>query len=320
MKVHRRATVIVVLFVVALDVPAVGSSAGGALAVAACEPAYVHGVGEVCRAPSGLYAVTLSDGTVIETHGPDVRTAALADHGTVIDPSDPARDPVCAGDYYQHVLYGRPADVPARTDPGGEIRGIVRRMNAVLNETSLASGGPTADYKVACSAGQIKVDAFVAEEESIDFDQIVDAARAAGFDASNADYTIFYEVSHPTYCGVGSFWIDDRPSEQNANNSGGDYGITYDGCWFGRTPMHENGHNQGAVQPTAPFSDLTGHCLKGRDVMCYTSNLLTVFCPEVIQFDCEFNTYFDSAPEPGEWLANHWNIGSRVNRFIAFGT
>lgn len=41
-------------------------------------------------------------------------------------------------------------------------------------------------------------------------------------------------------------------------------------------------------------------------------------CSDRVYFDCGFDTYFDSAPEPGEYLESHWNMGSPVNRFIAF--
>jgi hypothetical protein len=38
-----------------------------------------------------------------------------------------------------------------------------------------------------------------------------------------------------------------------------------------------------------------------------------------MHFDCGWDTYFDSSPEAGEYLASSWNIGSSVNRFIHFG-
>jgi alpha-tubulin suppressor-like RCC1 family protein len=39
-----------------------------------------------------------------------------------------------------------------------------------------------------------------------------------------------------------------------------------------------------------------------------------------MHYDCGHDDYFDAAPEPGEYLASHWNVGSTLNRFIAFGT
>jgi hypothetical protein len=34
------------------------------------------------------------------------------------------------------------------------------------------------------------------------------------------------------------------------------------------------------------------------------------------QIDCANDTYYDPRPEPGEWLATHWNIGAPHNRFV----
>ncbi len=87
--------------------------------------------------------------------------------------------------------------------------------------------------------------------------------------------------------------------------------------------MHENGHNQGAVQYDAPFSTGDGaHCNDGYDVMCYadggpTSRYTTSSC-STYRLDCRFDSYYDTVTESGEWLSTNWNIGWSGNYFLKF--
>jgi hypothetical protein len=270
----------------------------------------------------GHFKVKLRDGKVMYTHGPDF----FESHGLSIGPGDTERSPACASDYYQHVLYGRPAttaDRYATTKP--TIQASVRRINAALNEASLASGNITADYKVLCDAqAQVAVGQFV-NSASSSFTDILNAAKAAGFNKSNVDYTIYYDGAGPSgTCGIGSLYWDERLSASNYNNNGGGFAVSYAGCWE-MIPMHENGHNQGAVQYYAPNGTGDGaHCQDEQDVMCYADggNRFTGLlqrCTDELKFDCGYDDYFDSAPEAGEYLATHWNLGSPLNRFIQFG-
>ena len=282
--------------------------------------------GEVTELPNGLYKVDSRRGPTQTTHGPDLQGEIKPNHGNSLGPGDPERPPVCATDYYQHVLYAhRAADPNQLAMRKDQIQASMRRINAVLNEESIESGGVSADYKVLCDAGdEIRVDSFVSNGTS--FNAVVSAARAAGFDDPDVDYTIFFDYDHPSICGVGSFSSDESLSVNNASNSGGDYGISYDGCWDGVTPMHENGHNQGAVQYDAPYSTGDGaHCWDENDVMCYSPDGGDLHqegtisrCTDRVHFDCGNDSYFDTAPEGGEYLATNWNIGSTLNRFIAF--
>ena len=290
--------------------------------------------GDITELPDGLYEVDPARGPDFRTHGPD--TAAdveVASHGQSLGPGDPERAPVCAsGDYYQQVLYAYRNGSPNRlvTEPTleGQLQASIRRMNAVLNEEALASGGVTADYRVLCDAGgEIRIDAFQTPPNATSLTSVTNAAKAAGYDDPDVDYTIFFDYDDPNYCGVGHYSKDESLSVDNVNNRGGDYGMTYDGCWLGATPMHENGHNEGAVQYNAPFSSGTGaHCWDENDVMCYAdggdlippSGLLNR-CTDYLHFDCGYDTYFDASPESCEYLASHWNMGSRLNRFIEFG-
>ncbi|MDP9068610.1 MAG: hypothetical protein M3N53_09765 [Actinomycetota bacterium] len=267
--------------------------------------------------PNGLYQVTLGDGYTMTTHGGDLlREEALVNP---LAPGAAERPPICATGNVQHVLYGHP-DVISRNrveDVKEQIRTHIRQMNALLNAAAMESGGVTADYRVACDAnGEIRVDSFVNPTLIPYFTTVVAAARDAGFSDPDVDYSIFYDGEFPGICGIAELWRDSRPSADNRNNSGG-YAVTYESCWFSRTAMHENGHNQGAVQAGAPNHDGTNHCTEQLDVMCYPSTSRA--CPTSMLYDCGYDTYFDAKPEAGEWLDSHWNIGSRVNRYIVFG-
>ncbi len=283
---------------------------------------------------NGLFAVTTDDGYRLSTHGPDPVEA----NGDGLGPGGPERAPFCAPDpgtgYYQRVLYAYPSNEGnALADRIAAIRSTIRRNDYKLDAESQASGGGRADYIMLCDAvGEIAVDPFSVPTSNgvATFDEIVDAARDAGFTDTKLDYTIFFDGAAPEpVCGVGTVTNDDRADINNYNNNSesADYGAVYEGCWDGRTAMHENGHNQGAVQLYAPYATGPGgwHCYQGSDVMCYSPDgglfhqTGTVACPvapATLHFDCGWDTYFDTAPEPGEWLASHWNLGSPLNRFI----
>ena len=276
------------------------------------------------KAGNGFWRIKTKDGKSYLTHGPD---EAASTHGSSIGAGDPERAPVCAMDYYQHVLYARPAGTSDRLSTmKPEIQAIMRRINSVLNIESLESGDRTADYKVLCdSVGQIAVGSFV-NSSSPSFTNVVNAAKAAGFNASNVDYTIFYDGTGPSgTCGVGTLYLDERLTADNHNQRYGGYGVSYSGCW-NSTPMHENGHNQGAVQYNAPNSTGSGyHCRDENDVMCYSDGGdrdtgTYSRCTDRLHFDCGNDDYFDSSPEAGEYLASNWNLGSPLNRFIVFGS
>lgn len=288
-----------------------------------CGDGYVQvdHVGPACATGDGFLQVRLADGTVLTTHGPD----PLPPPGDIgFAAGDEMRQPVCTSEWHMRVLYGHPPGQDRSQEVLPDLRDAIWRMNAVLNADALESGDVEADYKVRCDAdGQIRIDTFQGPETggntyTADFAAVVDAARADGHTDARSDYLIFYDDSSDGVCGVGNLARDDSLSADNANLHGPDYGVAYESCWFGRTPMHENGHTQGAVQALAPDWDGSGHCLEGIDVMCYPTQSILVFCSDRTHFDCDHDTYFDAAPEPGEWLETHWNLGSRLNAYIAF--
>jgi hypothetical protein len=275
-----------------------------------------------------LYKVPVAAGRDVLTHGPDAPKAddTFSAKAAGFAAGSAERSPVCATSDYVHVLYARTPGTPDRlNEVGAGLRLAVKRMNAVLARDAVASGGPTADYRVLCDGGgQIRIDRLISGSS---FSQIVSAARSAGFNAPGANYLVFHEGRPTSACGIGSYRRDDSLSASNRNNNGGGYAIAYAGCWYGETAMHELGHNMGAVQPGAPNSTGSGaHCRDEQDVMCYSPDGgdrnqggTVTRCSGSTRFDCDFNDYFDAAPEKGEWLATHWNLGSPLNRFFIFG-
>ena len=301
--------------------------------------------GEVTATPDGGFKVDVSRGPDLFTHGPDPVPANAMDGSAggaqgvpgTIDPygtgglTDP---PLCVGDpngdYYQHVLYGRPQGTTSRLEQfRSSFVDALFQMNYVLDRDSEASGGPGADYKFLCNQDlTLRIDSFV-NQGAANFADVTSAARAAGFNKQNVDYTIFYDGDPAVpQCGVGGFFFDEDPTATNINNLGNAHAITWVDCWFNNTPMHENGHNQGAVQYDAPHSTGSGaHCWEEIDVMCYSPDGgdkhqegTVLVCNGLQRFDCGADDYFDSAVEGNEaYLDDHWNIGSAVNRFIVLG-
>ena len=305
--------------------------------------------GDVEVAQNGLYSVDVGQGPDLLTHGPDTEehveaAAAAAGQTASFGAGSPERAVDCTlaredAERFQMVIYARPAANPDRYQESRPIiRTQMRRMNWVLNRDSLASGGPTADYRVGCNFPLSEQTIFVGQliTQGSSYADIVAAAKAAGWIDYRADFTIFFDGEDPTgaACGIGNIWNDSSLSANNRNNNPniagatGDYGVTYRSCWNSNTAMHENGHNSGAVQPNAPHATGVGgwHCWDEQDVMCYSPDGGTnhqqgveFLCNDREYFDCGYDDYFDSNPEAGEYLATHWNMGSPLNKMIRFG-
>jgi hypothetical protein len=326
----RRGTRLGTALLVALAATVSGDAPAQAAGAHAFERATLRIVGEGAKPTgSGLYRVNPAVGPRLLTHGPDpappTPAAARAADANVAA-AGVERQPACATDFYQRILYAHVAGTPDRLAGVQEqIRAGVRRMDGLLNQDSLASGGPTADYKLWCdAAGEIAIASFTAASPS--FADVVAGARAAGYRSSVADFLIYFDGDFGGSCGIASYNSDERLVAGNVNNEGGGYGIVYLPCWDNETAMHESGHLMGAVQYGAPNSTGSGgHCYEELDVMCYSPDGGDLHqdgsverCADAVRFDCNFDDYFDSAPEPGEYLESHWNLGSPLNRMIAF--
>ena len=109
---------------------------------------------------------------------------------------------------------------------------------------------------------------------------------------------------------------DDRPTNNTA-----DTGPWYSIVWgvAASTLMHEEGHNMGAVQNSAPHSSGAGHCYQRNDVMClydggpyFQRGGRMTACNDgqtlADEWDCGRDDYYNPDPSPGSYLANHWNL------------
>ena len=274
----------------------------------------------------GLQRVRLP-GTDLFVHGGDRkgrqestrRAGKRGQRAVGLSPSGRRRPLACSSAERLEVIFLGP-DVMTEEE-GRRIRPVLERSNAVINRDALASGGRGADLRVACNErGGIRITQV--RSAALVFPDIVTAIRAAlPALGAGSDFAVFVD-GVTAACGYGSLRVDARPGPENLNNTVPGYAVIYRDCWTGDTPLHEIGHTQGAVQPDAPASTGSGlHCNEELDVMCYRdggdrSQTLTYPCEFSDRFDCRFNDYFDAAPEPGEYLATHWNLGSAANSSI----
>ncbi|GHC40724.1 RICIN domain-containing protein [Streptomyces cinnamoneus] len=155
-----------------------------------------------------------------------------------------------------------------------------------------------------------------------EFSAMNSALAAKGFDRRDRKYMIFADAK--VYCGIGTFNGDERPGPSNLSNFGPSYGRTDAGCWGGSTAAHELGHNLGAVNNSAPNTSRAAHCTDEWDVMCYSDApyypAMRNVCTERghdERLDCNHDDYFHTSPQPGSYLATHWNVAN--NQFLMTG-
>lgn len=293
------------------------------------------GIGCTKQLPNGNRLVHHKHGVATETHGGDHEHAPVAGEGQAVSAIAPERAVVCASSGSRsRAVYAYAAGSANRVDTmRPEIQAVVRSANGKLAQAGTETG-VVADFRFACdSTNQPLVTAI--STNGADYSSIVSAARSAGLSTTTEDYWIFADFASPGgYSGVGTFYSDDTLSASNANYTNAGYAITYSGYWGGTTPMHENGHNMGAVQTSAPDSSGAGHCdgYGGQDVMCYNDGGAqwdsTHACGTVSgqHYDACHNDYFHTKPPAGSYLATKHNIGANTswasfsNPFLAFGS
>ncbi|MEU4213247.1 RICIN domain-containing protein [Streptomyces sp. NPDC026206] len=171
-----------------------------------------------------------------------------------------------------------------------------------------------------CTPSVLSVE--VPDSALAEFSATNSALAAKGFDRRDRKYMIFADAK--VYCGIGTFNGDERPGPSNLSNFGPSYGRTDAGCWGGSTAAHELGHNLGAVNNSAPNSSRAAHCTDEWDVMCYSDApyypTMRNVCTERghdERLDCKHDDYYNTSPQPGSYLATHWNVAN--NQFLMSG-
>lgn len=291
-------------------------------------------LGPACRQSNGIYKIKLADGTTTQTHGTDP-LEAIPD----LPKSLPAADPVCvtntSADYFNQMLYVRPRNY---TDNYTLYRPLLASTIAITNgrlNVEAAEFKYNADYKFTCGADnkpEIKNVIINKDYSTFTWAAVISDLKSLGWNSSRAHYWIYWDgPTAPGIAGIGDFCDDDKvdsPTYTNCSNQGPRYAINV-GAFLNQGLvekaaslfMHENGHNMGAVQFSAPHS-VGSHCNDSEDFMClypgvpgYINNQFP--CPERQHFDCKHDDYFHPNPSAGSYLATHWNIGHSRNRFLS---
>ncbi len=302
-----------------------------------CTFSYVEDLGPACRISEEVWKVKHRDGTYGYTHGGDPVPDDPVDSGFhLLGHGDP-RPPVCASspgtDYHHVLIYARAHDDDDRYSTiAPQLRDLIHDINGHLYEEAQTTGDVTVDYRFHCTSGDVTVfdESLPTAKADADFDTIVSDLRDKGYDSHRGKYWVWYDDQDACSCaGTGHVYNDDRLTEDNWNNGRPDavsmYGVTfgYLNSQGHRTMMHENAHNMGAVQGSAPNASPGGfHCNDGQDIMCYDdsgsdpSQYDPNVCTDYERFDCEKNDYFHPDPPGGHYLSSHWNLGSTLNRFL----
>jgi hypothetical protein len=228
----------------------------------------------------------------------------------------------------------RPGQSPASST---YLRSLVARMNWKIQDQSSKSsqGQRKLRMVVDCSSGGEML-VHNLQTPSNEMTKLLAEVPKALYEKPTGEnavkYLIFDSENNPTYGGVAEAGcFDTRKSLSNICANYTRSAIVTNVSWISHTPLHELFHTLGAVQGEAPYSTgSASHCIDGLDVMCYDDNsskgaLYTeTRCPASqgyetpakFPLDCGFDSYFNSDPATGTWLASHWDIGGPENPFL----
>ena len=207
--------------------------------------------------------------------------------------------------FYGQVV-GQPDQSPSMID---RIRGAADAVNQAFRQAG------NQNVRWACtSSGQTVIHILV---PSNTLGAAAATLRSLGYTFPDRIYTVLETGPSPNrLAGQAMMPHDDRPT----NNIAGT-GPWYSIVWGvdASTLMHEEGHNMGAVQNSAPHASGAGHCYQRNDVMClydggpyFQHGGRMTACNDgqtlADEWDCGRDDYYNPAPSPGSYLATHWNL------------
>lgn len=301
----------------------------------------VEGVGLACMTKRGALEVFTADdrslGTMTHPTPRGGGPSALSSHD-LPDPRTPRCVDAASDTFYADVFYARPHDLPDDYQANVDmIRGLVEEANGYVYEAGLLTGR-VVDLRVACETDPSTGEVVVRVSEAVlptdagqaDAASIIADMRNLGHDDWELKYWVWYDDTMGGFAGQAHWIDDDRPGVDNPSNGNAQFSmfsLTYKqtGASGARTMLHELSHTMGAVQLSAPNTSGFGHCIDGRDVMCYNdggwngANYTTTVCPDRIEYDCNKDDYFNAYPGAGSYLDQHWNLASSIHRFIERG-
>lgn len=145
------------------------------------------------------------------------------------------------------------------------------------------------------------------------FTATINAMKAAGYNQNSRKYLLFAEADN--LCGIAQVY----PTSAKAGNLNNGFAPMFarvdSACWtstYHSVAAHELMHTLGAVQSDSLHPSAAGHCTDDYDVMCYLDGsgvTMTYPCPAWHEqlYDCNHDDYFSTDPDPGTYLATHWN-------------
>jgi hypothetical protein len=237
---------------------------------------------------------------------------------------------------------------PPSTAQQNDIRSLVRRMNSVFVREARRSSGNTRalTLRVDCDeTGTIRIytDQTVSNDDTVIVGN-VKTQRGDPVEGESVKYLVFRDETYNTeggYDGVAESegGVDshksssDRLEDANLIRYYTGWAVIYrhdeGDIWQTYVTVHELAHALGATRPDSPRATSGGHCIDGFDILCERADgpgYRGTVCPFGteqgygtpwgVPLDCNYDSYFDAATEPGEWLETHWNIGGPENPFL----